>query len=257
MIDPTARVDGHAELASDVEVGAWSLIGRGVQVGSGTRIEPHAIVIGPTTIGANNSIGAFCCIGGDPQDRKFDGVGESRLEIGDGNTIREYCSINRGTGHGGGVTRLGNENWIMAYCHIAHDCQIGNHTVFANNATLAGHVEIHDFAILGGFTGVHQFCRRGESSFSAIAAIIVRDVPPFIMVDGNTARPRSINREGLKRRGFDPEAIAVLKRCYKALYRQGYTLEEAMKILECEGNGNTQVHQMFEFIRSSTRGIVR
>ncbi len=257
MIDPNARVDPAARLASDTEVGPRALIGASVEIGEGTRIGSHTIINGPARIGADNLIGPFCAIGGDPQDKKFDGSGESRLEIGDRNTIREYTSINRGTGPGGGVTRVGNDNWIMAYCHIAHDCQVGNGTVFANNATLAGHVEIHDFAVLGGFTGVHQFCRMGESSFSAIAAIIVRDVPPFIMVDGNTARPRSINREGLKRRGVDAEVIASLKRCYKALYRQGLSLEDAMVILEEEGCEYPQVGQMLEFIRTSERGIVR
>ena len=257
MIDRSARVDANAELASDAQVGPWSFIGAGVEIGSGTRIESHTIIHGPAKIGANNLIGPFCTIGSDPQDKKFDGLGESRLEIGDRNTIREYCSIHRGTGPGGGVTRLGSDNWIMAYCHIAHDCQVGQGTVFANNATLAGHVEIHDFAFLGGFTGVHQFCRMGEGSFSAIAAIIVRDVPPYVMVDGNTARPRSINREGLKRRGFDADVIASLKRCYKALYRQGLSLDDAMIILEEEGCTHSQVRQMLEFIRTSERGIVR
>ena len=257
MIDSSARVDSAAELASDIEVGPWSFIGAGVEIGAGTRIESHTIINGPAKIGANNLIGPFCTIGGDPQDKKFDRSGESRLEIGAGNTIREYCSLNRGTGPGGGVTRLGNDNWIMSYCHIAHDCQVANDTVFANNTTLAGHVEIHDFAVLGGFTGVHQFCRMGEGSFSAIAAIIVRDVPPFIMVDGNTARPRSINREGLKRRGVDADVIASLKRCYKALYRQGLSLDDAMTVLEEEASIHPQVRQMLEFIRTSERGIVR
>ena len=177
--------------------------------------------------------------------------------IGDRNTLREYCSVNRGTAHGGGTTRIGNDNWLMAYCHVAHDCTVGDHTVFANNSTLAGHVEIHDHVILGGFTGVHQFCRMGESSFSAIATIIVRDVPPFVMVNGNTAEPRSINREGLKRRGFSIEAITALKRCYKALYRQGRAFEDALTVLEAESLECPQAAQMLAFVRSSTRGIVR
>lgn len=257
MIHPTALIDPSAQLGADVHVGPWSIIGAGVEVGAGTRIESHVVIKGPTRIGADNHIYSFCAIGEDPQDKKFDGRDLSRLEIGDRNTIREYCSINRGTAHGGGLTKVGDDNWLMAYCHVAHDCAVGNHTVFANNATLAGHVEIHDYVILGGFTGVHQFCRMGESSFSAIAAIIVRDVPPFVMVNGNTAEPRSINREGLKRRGFTVEAIAALKRCYKALYRQGRALEDALSVLEEESRECPQAAQMLAFVRGSARGIVR
>ena len=257
MIDPTAKVAPGALLAVDVEVGAWTSIGPGVEIGAGTRIGSHVVIKGPTRLGRNNRIYSFCSIGEDPQDKKFDGSGESSLEIGDDNTIREYCSINRGTPGGGGVTRVGSLNWIMAYCHIAHDCQVGSHTIFANNATLAGHVEIHDYVILGGFTGVHQFCRMGESSFSAIATIIVRDVPPYVIVNGNTARPRSINREGLKRRGFDTESIAVLKRCYKALYRQGRGLDDSLAILAQESESCPAALRLLEFIRASKRGIVR
>lgn len=244
-------------LGAEVEIGPWTWIGAGVEIGERTRIGSHVVIKGPTSIGCDNRIYPYCSLGDDPQDKKFTGSGESSLEIGDGNTIREYCSINRGTPLGGGVTRLGDDNWIMAYCHIAHDCKVGSHTVFANNATLAGHVEIHDHVILGGFTGVHQFCRLGESSFSAIAAIIVRDVPPFVIVNGNTARPRSINREGLKRRGFSAEAIAALKRCYKTLYRQGRTLDEALALLEVERASCVEVARLLDFIRASARGIVR
>ncbi|MGE3845447.1 MAG: acyl-ACP--UDP-N-acetylglucosamine O-acyltransferase [Gammaproteobacteria bacterium] len=257
MIDPSARVDAGAVLASDVEIGPWCWIGDGVQIGAGTRVEAHTVIKGPTSIGRDNHIFSHCSLGEDPQDKKFSGSGESRLEIGDRNTIREYCSINRGTPLGGGVTRLGNDNWVMAYCHIAHDCQVGNFTVFANNATLAGHVEIEDYVILGGFTGVHQFCRIGQSSFSAIATIIVRDVPPYVIVNGNTAKPRCINREGLKRRGFAPEAIATLKRAYRTLYRQGHTLEEALELLEAERDDSVEVARLLDFIRASKRGIVR
>lgn len=257
MIDPTARVHASARLAPDVEVGAWSVIGADVEIGAGTKVAPQVVLDGPTRIGRNNRIASFCAIGGDPQDKKYDGRGESRLEIGDGNSIREYCSINRGTPGGGGVTRIGDDNWIMAYCHIAHDCQVGSHTIFANNATLAGHVEIGDHVILGGFTGVHQFCRMGESSFSAISAVIVRDVPPYMMVDGNTAKPRSINREGLRRRGFEPEIIAALKQCYRLLYRQGHTLEDALGLIESEYRELPEVAGLVAFVRASARGIVR
>lgn len=257
MIDPSAKIDPGAQLAAHVEVGPWTSIGPGVEIGAGTRIGSHCVIKGPTRIGRDNRVFAFCSLGEDPQDKKFSGAGESRLEIGDRNTIREYCSINRGTPQGGGLTRMGDDNWLMAYCHIAHDCKVGNHTVFANNATLAGHVEIHDYVILGGFTGVHQFCRMGESSFSAIAAAVVRDVPPYVIVNGNSAIPRSINREGLKRRGFSPESIAALKRAYRTLYRQGNSLEDALKLLEAERDAFPEVARLLDFVRSSVRGIVR
>jgi len=257
LIDPSAKIDPGAQLAAHVEVGPWTSIGPGVEIGAGTRIGSHCVIKGPTRIGRDNRVFAFCSLGEDPQDKKFSGAGESRLEIGDRNTIREYCSINRGTPQGGGLTRMGDDNWLMAYCHIAHDCKVGNHTVFANNATLAGHVEIHDYVILGGFTGVHQFCRMGESSFSAIAAAVVRDVPPYVIVNGNSAIPRSINREGLKRRGFSPESIAALKRAYRTLYRQGNSLEDALKLLEAERDAFPEVARLLDFVRSSVRGIVR
>lgn len=257
MIDPSAKIEAGAILGPDVEVGPWTWIGPGVEIGAGTRIGAHTIIKGPTRLGRDNRIFSFCSLGEDPQDKKFSGQGESRLEIGDRNTIREYCSINRGTPQGAGVTRLGDDNWIMAYCHIAHDCHVGNFTVLANNSTLAGHVEIHDYVILGGFTGVHQFCRMGESSFSAIAAIIVRDVPPYVIVNGNNARPRGINREGLKRRGFSVEAIAALKRAYRTLYRQSKPLDEALKLLDTERETHPELAGLLDFIRSSSRGIVR
>jgi len=257
LIDSTAIIDADAIVDPDVSIGPWSVIGAGVEIGAGSWIGSHVVLKGPTRIGTNNKIYHFCSIGEDPQDQKFQPVSNSTLVIGDNNVIREYCSINRGTDHGGGVTSLGDSNWIMAYCHIAHDCRVGNHTIFANNATLAGHVEIHDFAILGGFTGVHQYCRMGEGAFSAIAAIIVKDVPPFIVVEGNTARARTINREGLKRRGVEGEIIAKLKRAYKTLYRQGLPLHEALVQLEADGGGVAQIGRMVAFIQESSRGIVR
>jgi UDP-N-acetylglucosamine acyltransferase len=258
MIDPSARIDPAAEIGEDVEIGPWVSIGEGVRIGARTRIGAHCVMRGPTEIGADNQVFPFCSIGDAPQDKKYTpGVGESRLVIGDRNVIREYCSINRGTPGGGGVTRLGDDNWIMAYCHVAHDCQIGSHTVFSNNTTLAGHVEIADHVILGGFTGVHQFCRMGEGSFSAIAAIIVRDVPPFVIVKGNSARPRSINSVGLKRRGFDAATIATIKRCYRALFREGRRLDDALVELERAAVDSPEARTMLEFIRASSRGIVR
>ena len=246
-----------ANIAADVTIGPWSIVGANVDIGAGSWIGSHVILNGPCRIGSNNKIYHHCSIGEDPQDKKFNDSANSWLEIGDNNIIREYCSINRGTAAGGGVTTVGNDNWIMAYCHIAHDCHVGDSTVFANNATLAGHVEIHDFVVLGGFTGVHQFCRMGVGSFSAIAAIIVKDVPPFVLVEGNTARARTINREGLKRRGVDKEIIATLKRAYKTLYRQGLTLQEAISQLKKAAPDVAEVAQLVKFIEESTRGIVR
>ncbi len=257
MIDASAIIHPEAKIGANVTIGPWTTIGAGVEIGDGCWIGPHVVLRGPTRIGRNNKIYQFCSIGDDPQDKKFEPVVDSTLEIGDNNVIREYCSINRGTPHGGGRTTLGNDNWIMAYCHIAHDCHVGNHTIFANNSTLAGHVEIHDYVILGGFTGVHQFCRMGEGSFSAIAAIIVKDVPPFVMVEGNTARARAVNREGLKRRGIDAEVIADVKRAYKTLYREGLGLNEALAKLVDNPKNPPQVLQFVEFIECSERGIVR
>ncbi len=257
MIDPTAVVHPDAEIADNVVIGPWSTVGAGVEIGAGSWIGSHVVLKGPTRIGVNNKIYPFCSIGEDPQDKKFESGSDSRLIIGTGNVIREYCSINRGTPHGGGVTSLGDDNWVMAYCHIAHDCRVGSHTIFANNATLAGHVEIHNFAILGGFTGVHQFCRMGEGSFSAIAAIVVKDVPPFVMVEGNTARARAINREGLKRRGVDTDVISKLKHAYKTLYRRGLTLQDALTQLKTDAGDCAEIAQLVNFIEESERGIVR
>ncbi len=257
MIDPSARIDPTARLARDVHVGPWTIIGADVEVGAGSSIDAHCIIKGPTRIGANNRIYAYCSIGEDPQDKKFIAGTPTRLEIGDGNTIREYCSINRGSLGGGGVTTVGDDNWIMAYCHIAHDCHVGNHTIFANNATLAGHVEIGDFAILAGFAAIHQFCRIGESSFTAISAVIVKDVPPFVIVEGNTGRARAINREGMRRRGMSSEVIEAVRRAYKILYRQGLTVDKATEDLAPLAAEFPEVRRFVHFISHSQRGIVR
>ena len=257
MIHPSAIVEPGAKLGADVEVGPWTYIGGDVEIGDGCRIGAHCVIKGPTRIGRENRIFAFCSIGEQPQDKKFQGHEPVRLEIGDRNTIREYCSINRGTPGGGGLTSIGHDNWIMAYCHIAHDCHVGNYTIFANNATLAGHVEIHDYAILGGFTGVHQFCRLGESSFTAISAVIVKDVPPYFMAGGNTARARAVNREGLRRRGFSRESIAAIQRAYKTLCRRGLLLEDALAELDEQARDVPEVARLVAFIRGARRGIVR
>jgi UDP-N-acetylglucosamine acyltransferase len=257
VIDSRALIDPDARIDEDVNVGPWSMLGAGVEIGPGTRIGPHVVIQGPTRIGRDNRIHAFSVIGGDPQDKKYSGEAQSLLEIGDGNTIREHCTINRGTGQGGGVTRLGDRNWIMANVHIAHDCRVGNDVIFANNTALAGHVSIDDFAILGGFTGVHQFCRVGAYSFAAIASVIVKDVPPYMMVAGNTASTHGLNREGLKRHGFGNDTINTLRRAYKILYRQNLSLSEATEQLREFAPESAAVQRLVEFVSQSTRGIVR
>ncbi len=257
MIDPTAIIHPKAAIDADVTVGAYSIIGADVRIAAGTKIDPHVVIHGPTTIGANNRFFSFCSIGSDPQDKKYQGEADSVLEIGSDNTFRESVSVNRGTEQGGGVTRIGNANWLMAYVHIAHDCIVGSNTIFANNATLAGHVQVDDFAILGGFTGVHQFCRIGCHSFAAIASVIVKDVPPYILVSGNTAKPAGLNREGLKRQGIDHETIKQLKEAYKVLYRNGLILKEALAVLAQLALASKEVDLMRAFIMNSERGIVR
>ena len=257
MIDSTAIIHPDAHLESDVCIGPYSIIGASVSIDSGTVIGSHVVINGPTTIGPNNKIFHFCSIGEDPQDKKYKGENNSILEIGAGNTIREYVSINRGTGDGGGKTVIGNDNWIMAYVHIAHDCVVGNNTVFANNATLAGHVIIDDFVILGGFTGVHQYCRVGSYSFSAISSVIVKDVPPYVLVSGNSAKPSGLNREGLKRHGFDSDTINILRKAYKVIYRDGLILKDALDELSNLSVESDKVDKMRSFIAASQRGIVR
>ena len=257
MIDQTAIIHSNADIHKNVSIGPYSVIGENVSIGSGTVIGSHVVITGPTTIGPNNKIFHFSSIGEDPQDKKFNEDQNSYLEIGANNTIREYVSINRGTSDGGGKTIIGSNNWIMAYVHIAHDCIIGNNSTFANNTTLAGHVAIQDFVTLGGFTGVHQFCRIGSYSFSAISSIIVKDVPPYILVSGNTAKPSGLNREGLKRNGFDADTISLLKKAYKIIYRESMTLSEALNELMELSVDSKSVNVMHSFISSSERGIVR
>ena len=257
MIDATAIVHPDARIGAEVSVGPYAIVGAHVEIGDGTRVGPHVVLQGPARLGRNNQIHPFCSIGGDPQDKKYRGESESRLEIGDGNVIREYCSINRGTVGGGGVTRVGSNNWIMAYVHIAHDCVIGDDTVLANNATLAGHVDVEDCVILGGFTGVHQFCRVGRHSFSAISSVIVKDVPPYILVSGNTAKPKGLNREGLKRRQFSDAEIEELRKAYRIVYREGLLLKDALEQLAPLAASSACVAHFVDFIQSSRRGIVR
>lgn len=256
MIHETAVIDPAARLAADVSVGAYSIIGPEVEIQSGTWIGPHVVVKGPSKIGCDNKIYQFSSIGDDPQDKKYTGE-KTWLEIGDRNTIREYCSINRGTDDGGGVTRIGNDNWIMAYCHIAHDCQVGENTIFANNASLAGHVEIHDYAILGGFTIVHQFSRIGAHSFCAMGSSIAKDVPPYLMVSGQPAKPHGINSEGIKRRDFSEQAQKDLRKAYKIIYMSGNKLDQALEQLSELAQRTEEVDHLISFINESTRSIVR
>ena len=255
-IHPTAIVHPGARLGRDVEIGAYSLVGEHVEIGDGTRIGPHVVIDGHTRIGAANRIFQFCSVGEEPQDKKYAGE-PTRLEIGDHNVIREFCTLNTGTAQDTGVTRLGNHNWIMAYVHVAHDCVVGHHTIFANNATLAGHVHVDDYAILGGFTGVHQFCRIGAHVITGIASVVRQDVPPFLTVAGNPLAPHGVNSEGLKRRGFSAEALAGLKRSYRLLYRSGLTLAEAQAAIANEAEALPELKPMVDFLAVSGRGIVR
>ena len=255
-IHPTAIIDPQARLAADVAVGPYSVIGPDVEIDEATRIGPHVVIGARTRIGRRNAIYQFCSIGEVPQDKKYAGE-PTRLEIGDDNTIREFCTLNRGTAQDAGVTRVGSHNWIMAYVHLAHDCQVGNHTIFANNAQLAGHVHVGDHAILGGFTVVHQFCRIGAHSITAMGTILLQDLPPYVMASGNTAEPHGINAEGLKRRGHSAEAIAAVKRAYKTLYKSGLSFDEARERIATEGLAWPVLLPLAEFLAMPGRGIIR
>jgi len=256
MVHATAQIAEGVKLGADVDIGAYSVIAADVEIGDGSVLGPHVVVNGPTRIGRGNHIHAFAAIGGDPQDKKFEGE-RSELIIGDRNRIREFVTINRGTGQGGGATRIGDDNWIMAYVHIAHDCQVGNHTVFSNNATLAGHVVIGNHVILSGFSGVHQFCRIGEHAFIGMGCLVNGDVPPFVIMANEYGRPRGINTEGLKRRGFSPERIAGIRRAYKVLYMSGLQLSEAREELARIAAEAPDVATMIEFLERAQRPIVR
>jgi UDP-N-acetylglucosamine acyltransferase len=256
VIDPRAIVSPTAQLASDVTVGPFSIIGPNVQIGAGTVVGPHAVVTGHTTIGADNQIFQFASIGDAPQDKKYKGE-PTRLEIGDRNIFRESCTMNRGTTQGHGVTRIGSDNLFMAYSHVAHDCHVGNKTVFANCASLAGHVEIGDWVTLGGLTAVHQFCKIGAHAFLAGGTIVQRDVPPFVMVAGNPAIPHAVNSEGLKRRGFTEEQIRNIRESYRILYRLDLKLADAMEKMRAMGASDPNIKMFADFVAASTRSIVR
>jgi len=256
MIHATAIIHPAARLADDVSVGAYSVIGEHVEIGSGTWIGPHVVITGRTTIGRDNRIYQFASIGEVPQDMKYAGE-PTRLEIGDRNTIREFCTFNCGTVQDGGVTRLGSDNWMMAYVHVAHDCQVGSHTVFANNSQIAGHVHVGDHAILGGMTGVHQFVHVGAHSFTAGQTLLLQDLPPYVMAAGNPAKPFGINAEGLKRRGFSADSISGIKAAYKSLYRSGLALADARKEIEARSASAPELAVMLHFLETATRGILR
>lgn len=262
-IHASAVIDSKAELASDVEIGPYSVIGPNVKIGAGTKVGSHTVIEGHTTIGIDNHLAHFAAIGGVPQDMKYRGE-PTQLVIGDRNTIREFTTIHTGTVQDGGVTRLGNDNWIMAYVHIAHDCQVGNNTIFASNAQIAGHVHVEDWAILGGMSGVHQFVRIGQHAMLGGASALVQDIPPFVMAAGEKASPHGINIEGLKRRGFSSESITALRQAYKVLYKDGLSFEDAkveiQKMIAASAADAATVEkltQFHDFIAASTRGIVR
>ena len=255
-IHPTAIVDAKAELADDVTVGAFSIIGPDVKIDSGTSVGPHVVINGHTSIGKHNQIFQFSSLGEAPQDKKYQGE-PTKLEIGDHNTIREFCTFNRGTAQDKGTTKIGNHNWIMAYVHIAHDCHVHSNTILANNSSLAGHVDMHDYAILGGFTLVHQFCKIGQHVITAVGSVVFKDIPPYVTASGYDANPHGINAEGLKRRGFSADSITNIKRAYKTLYRQSLTLDEAKTALAKEALKAPELILLVEFLNQSTRGIVR
>ena len=262
LIHPTALIAPQAQLDSSVSVGPYAVIGPHVRIGAGTSIGAHCVIEGHTTIGQNNQIFQFNSLGAIPQDKKYAGE-PCELVIGDNNTIREFCTFNIGSPGGGGVTRIGNDNWIMAYVHLAHDCLVGNHTIFANNSQLAGHVEVGDWVILGGFTVAHQFVRIGAHAMTAMCSLLFADVPPFVMTQGQPAGARSMNFEGLRRRGFDADAIARVKQMHKLLYRSDLPLQQACEkmatLQNAAGEPATEVQMMLDFLAAvpPQRGIVR
>ncbi|MCL5042477.1 MAG: acyl-ACP--UDP-N-acetylglucosamine O-acyltransferase [Gammaproteobacteria bacterium] len=255
-IHPQAIVDPGARLADDVEVGPWTLIGPDVEIGAGTVIGPHVVIKGPTRIGARNRIFQFSSVGEDCQDKKYAGE-PTRLEIGDDNVIREGCTLHRGTVQDQSVTRIGSRNLLMAYVHVAHDCVLGDDIIMANNATIAGHVQVGSGAILGGYTTVHQFCHIGAWSMSAANSAVFKDIPAFVMVGGNPASAHGMNFEGMRRRGYSPELVSALRRAYKVVYRQGLTLQQALDELQASAEQFPEIALYRDSILASTRGITR
>ncbi len=256
MIHPSAIVHSGAKLAQDVEIGPFAIIGEHVEIGSGTSVGSHTVVTGHTRIGKDNRIFHHSVLGEAPQDKKYAGE-PTRLEIGDGNMIREFCTFNTGTVQDAGVTRMGNNNWVMAYVHLAHDVQIGNNTTLANNAQFAGHVVVGDYAVVGGVTGVHQYCRIGAHAMIGAASLIVADVPPYVTAMGNTCEPHGINSEGLRRRGFSVESINAIRRAYKTLYKSGLSFEDAKQALRGQAEDSPELAIFVEFLDSTKRSIIR
>lgn len=263
-IHPSALIAPGAALDSSVEVGAFSIVGPHVCIDAGTVIGPHVVVEGHTTLGRENQVFQFASLGAAPQDKKYRDE-PTRLQIGDRNTIRESVTLNRGTVQDRGITQIGNDNWIMAYVHVAHDCVVGNHTIFANSTNLGGHVEVGDWVILGGASGIHQFCKLGAHAMTAVGSVVLHDVPPFVMVAGNTAQAHGINTEGLRRRGFSAERINAIRRAYRILYKDGHTLAQARNalgaardpLLDPSGEAADDLDALAEFLQRVTRGIVR
>ena len=256
MIHASAIVDPGAILAPGVHVGPFSVIGPEVEIGEGTVIGPHVVIRGPTRIGRENRIFQFTSIGEDPQDKKYRGE-VTRLEIGDRNVIREFATLHRGTVQDKLITRIGHDNLLMAYTHVAHDCIIGNGVIMANGASLAGHVRVDDDAILGGFSLVHQFCRVGRQSFSGMGSVISRDIPPYVMVGGSPTKPRGINTVGMERRGYNAEAVLQVKRAFKIIYKSRLKLEEAIEQLSKMAETAAEIQPMLEFLKQSGRSIIR
>jgi UDP-N-acetylglucosamine acyltransferase len=256
VIHSSAIVDQKARIGSQVHIGAFSIIGPDVEIGDDTWIGPHVVINGPTRIGKNNKIYQFASLGEAPQHQGYKGE-PTRLEVGDRNIIREYCTFNRATASESGVTRIGDDNFIMAYCHVAHDCRVGNRTIFANGASLAGHAVVEDYVILGGFTMVHQFCRVGAHAMTGISTVTFKDIPPYLLVSGNTAVPHGLNLRGLKRRNFSGPAIDALRQAYKIVYKSGERLEDALSQIETLAHDYSEVRNFVEFIKKSERGIVR
>jgi UDP-N-acetylglucosamine acyltransferase len=256
QVHPTALVDPAARLADDVEVGAFSIVGPKVTIGPGSRIGPHVVVTGRTTIGRNTRIFQFASIGEEPQDKKYNGE-DTELIIGDNNTIRELCTFSRGTAQGGGKTIIGNDNWIMACVHIAHDCILGDNIIMANNASLAGHVTVGDWAILSGYSLIHQFCNVGEHSFTSFASHVNQSIPPYVTVSGEKARAKGVNTEGLKRRGYTSEQIRQVRRAYKVLYRSGLPLEEARAKLVEMAEGHDEIKPLLDFLETTVKSFIR
>jgi len=256
LIDSRAIVDPGARIAPDVEIGPFSIIGPDVEIGPGSRIGPHVVVRGPTRIGAHNRIFQFASVGEECQDKKYRGE-PTRLEIGDHNVIREGVTIHRGTVQDQGLTKIGSHNLLMAYAHVAHDCVVGDHVILANNTALAGHVHVDDHAILGGFTLVHQFCRIGKHVMCGTGTVVLKDIPAYLMASGNTAKPHGLNTEGLRRRGFSPEALSTLRQAYKVVFRQKLTLEQALEQLHRMLPSCAELQPLIDSLQASTRGIIR